>query len=88
MPEVDLSKAVGVFPKTKFSMLIPEVEERMRALCGGSVRHVILCGVEVRIFFIFFLNVEIQEVSLFFFFFPRIFKSRFSLFCSYRALIN
>jgi isochorismate hydrolase len=49
VPEVNLSKAAGVFSKTKFSMLIPEVEEKMRTLCGGNVHHVILCGVEAHV---------------------------------------
>ncbi|CAG5123516.1 unnamed protein product [Candidula unifasciata] len=49
VPEVNISNAVGIFPKTKFSMLIPEVDEKMRALCGGNVHHVILCGVEAHV---------------------------------------
>ncbi|BFZ18692.1 hypothetical protein BsWGS_21731 [Bradybaena similaris] len=49
VPDINISNAVGVFPKTKFSMLIPEVEEKMRILCGGNVHHVILCGVEAHV---------------------------------------
>lgn len=47
MSEVNITNAVGVFPKTKFSMVLPEVEEKLKTLCGGNVRHVILCGIEV-----------------------------------------
>ncbi|KAH9518631.1 Isochorismatase domain-containing protein 1 [Bulinus truncatus] len=49
VPEVNISNAVGVFPKTKFSMLIPEVEEKLKTLCSGNVRHVILCGIETHV---------------------------------------
>ncbi|KAK3798380.1 hypothetical protein RRG08_063390 [Elysia crispata] len=49
VPEVNISNAVQVFPKTKFSMLIPEVEEKMKSLCGGEVNHVILCGIETHV---------------------------------------
>uniref|UniRef100_A0A0B7BWS4 Isochorismatase domain-containing protein 1 n=1 Tax=Arion vulgaris TaxID=1028688 RepID=A0A0B7BWS4_9EUPU len=49
VPEVNINSAVGVFPKSKFSMWIPEVEEKMRNLCGGNVHHVILCGVEAHV---------------------------------------
>lgn len=49
VPEVNISNAVQVFPKTKFSMLIPEVEEKLQTLCGGNVKHVILCGIETHV---------------------------------------
>ena len=45
--ELDISKAVGVYPKTKFSMLIPEVEKALDQL-SRPVKSVILCGIEVR----------------------------------------
>ena len=51
--EVKISNAVGVFPKTKFSMLVPDVEAAMSDLCRGEIKHVILCGIEVFIFYIF-----------------------------------
>ncbi|XP_059174107.1 isochorismatase domain-containing protein 1-like isoform X2 [Physella acuta] len=47
--EVNITNAVGVFPKTKFSMVLPEVEEKLKTLCGGNVRHIILCGVEAHV---------------------------------------
>ncbi|GFO32733.1 isochorismatase domain-containing protein 1 [Plakobranchus ocellatus] len=49
VPEVNISNAVQVFPKTKFSMLVPEVEEKLKTLCGGNVKHVILCGIETHV---------------------------------------
>lgn len=45
--ELDISHAVGVFEKTKFSMVLPEVEEKLKSLCGGEVKHVVLFGIEV-----------------------------------------
>ena len=50
--EVKISNAVGVFPKTKFSMLVPDVEAAMSDLCRGEIKHVILCGIEVFISYI------------------------------------
>ena len=47
VPELDISHAVEVFPKTKFSMVLPEVEEKLKTLCDGNVKHVILFGIEV-----------------------------------------
>jgi hypothetical protein len=47
--ELDISHAVGVYDKTKFSMVLPEVEEKMKELCAGDVRHVVLFGIEVRL---------------------------------------
>ncbi|XP_064645091.1 isochorismatase domain-containing protein 1-like [Lineus longissimus] len=47
--ELDTSNAVGVYPKTKFSMLIPAVEERLGTLCGGNVKHVVLFGIETHV---------------------------------------
>lgn len=47
MNELDISKAVGKFEKTKFSMLVPAVMEKMKTLCEGDVRHVVLFGIEV-----------------------------------------
>ena len=45
--ELDISKAVGKYEKTKFSMLVPDVEEKMKTLCDGDVQHVVLFGIEV-----------------------------------------
>ncbi|CAL1534351.1 unnamed protein product [Lymnaea stagnalis] len=49
VPEVNITNAVNIFPKTKFSMIIPEVEEVLKTLRGGHVRHVILCGIETHV---------------------------------------
>ena len=48
--ELDISHAAGVFPKTKFSMVIPEVEAKMAELCEGQLEAVILFGIEVSTF--------------------------------------
>ena len=45
--ELDISNAVGKFEKTKFSMVVPEVEDKLKTLCGGDVKHVVLFGIEV-----------------------------------------
>ncbi len=54
--ELDTSSAVGVFPKTKFSMLVPEVEQALPGLCEGNLKHVILFGIEAS-------TMEIVELS-------------------------
>jgi len=45
--ELDVSHAVAVVSKTKFSMVLPEVEKLLPTLCGGKLKHVVLFGVEV-----------------------------------------
>jgi len=47
--EVNISNAVAVYPKTKFTMLVPDLEEHMTRLCGGEIKHVILCGIEAHV---------------------------------------
>jgi len=47
--ELDISNAAVVAPKTKFSMLVPEVEEKLKTLCNGDVKHVVLCGIETHV---------------------------------------
>ncbi|KAH3886432.1 isochorismatase domain-containing protein 1-like [Dreissena polymorpha] len=49
VPELDISHAVGVFDKTKFSMVIPSVEEKLKTLCEGSVQHAVLFGIETHV---------------------------------------
>jgi nicotinamidase-related amidase len=49
VPELSTSHAVGVFEKTKFTMLIPEVESILSQLCGGRLRHIVLFGVETHV---------------------------------------
>lgn len=41
--------AVGVFQKTKFSMLTPEVEHKLPDLCDGALKYVIVFGVETHV---------------------------------------
>ena len=45
--ELNIDHAVGVYPKTKFSMVVPEVEAAMAKLCGGHLKCAVLFGVEV-----------------------------------------
>ncbi|KAK6190776.1 hypothetical protein SNE40_002567 [Patella caerulea] len=47
--ELDISHATQVFPKTKFSMVLPEVEETMKTLRNGSLKHVVLFGIETHV---------------------------------------
>ena len=47
--EIDIKHAIGVVPKTKFSMIIPEVETLMKSTCNGQLKCAILFGVEVNI---------------------------------------
>lgn len=44
--EMDLTGAKLVFPKTKFSMVVPEVEAALAEIPGA--RSIVLFGVEVR----------------------------------------
>lgn len=48
--ELDISHAVGVYSKTKFSMVIPEVRTQLEELCGGQLQCVVLFGIEVGFF--------------------------------------
>ncbi|KAL5017701.1 hypothetical protein ScPMuIL_005216 [Solemya velum] len=45
VPELDVSD-LKVFPKTQFSMIIPEVEEYMHKL--SDTKSVVLCGIETQ----------------------------------------
>ncbi|XP_077993695.1 isochorismatase domain-containing protein 1-like [Glandiceps talaboti] len=45
--ELDITNAKGPFPKTKFSMLIPEVEEAMKEI--PNLKAVLLCGIEAHV---------------------------------------
>ncbi|KAK7788883.1 hypothetical protein R5R35_013449 [Gryllus longicercus] len=47
--ELDVKHAVGVYPKTRFSMLTPEVSSLIDALCGGHLQCVVLFGVEAHV---------------------------------------
>ncbi|CAL4084012.1 unnamed protein product, partial [Meganyctiphanes norvegica] len=44
--ELDISHAVAVVPKTKFTMVVPEVEVKMAVLCDGGLQSIVLCGIE------------------------------------------
>ncbi|PSN37546.1 hypothetical protein C0J52_12550 [Blattella germanica] len=44
--ELDISHAHGVYPKTKFSMVVPDVAAELGTLCGGKLDCVVLFGIE------------------------------------------
>lgn len=48
--ELDIGHAVGVFPKTLFSMCTSEVKSKLDELYGGDgnkLEHIVLFGIEV-----------------------------------------
>ena len=45
--ELDIQHASCVVPKTKFSMLVDDVKQKLPSLCGGNLSHVVLFGIEV-----------------------------------------
>ena len=45
--EINIQHALAVVPKTKFSMIVPEVEPLLKEVCGGNLKVAILFGVEV-----------------------------------------
>jgi len=47
--ELDVSHAAGVFAKTRFSMVVPEVEKTMEQLCDGQLQCAVLFGVEAHV---------------------------------------
>ena len=47
MSEIDIQHALAIVPKTKFSMVVPEVEPLLKEVCGGNLKVAILFGVEV-----------------------------------------
>lgn len=47
MPELKIQHAVGIYDKTRFSMLVPPVESLLPQLCNGQLKHVVIFGIEV-----------------------------------------
>ncbi|XP_063953701.1 isochorismatase domain-containing protein 1-like [Lytechinus pictus] len=45
--DLDISRALGVYPKTKFSMVIPEVEAHLNSLT--NLKSIILLGIEAHV---------------------------------------
>ena len=45
--ELDIQHASCVVPKTKFSMLVGDVKQKLPTLCGGNLSHIVLFGIEV-----------------------------------------
>ncbi|XP_021950863.1 isochorismatase domain-containing protein 1-like [Folsomia candida] len=49
VPDIDISKALIVVSKTRFSMLVPDVERLLHSLCDGILESVVLFGIETHI---------------------------------------
>lgn len=47
--EINIEHAAKVVPKTKFSMVIPEVENAMNTICNGQIKCAILFGIEAHV---------------------------------------
>ncbi|XP_063229281.1 isochorismatase domain-containing protein 1-like [Bacillus rossius redtenbacheri] len=47
--ELDISHAVGVYPKTRFSMLEPQVVNHLGSLCSSQLECVVLFGIEAHV---------------------------------------
>jgi len=45
--DIDISKALLVIAKTRFSMLVPEVDRLLHQLCDGILESIVLFGIEV-----------------------------------------
>lgn len=45
--QIDITHAAVVAPKTKFSMIIPQIENEVEKLFNGKLKCAILFGVEV-----------------------------------------
>ncbi|KAH8381614.1 hypothetical protein KR093_009403 [Drosophila rubida] len=47
--ELDVGHACSVIPKTKFSMIVPPVEEKMKSIFGGVPQTAVLFGLETHV---------------------------------------
>ncbi|KAF2353941.1 Isochorismatase-like [Trinorchestia longiramus] len=47
--DIETYEAVAVLSKTKFSMLVPEMENHLETLCDGNMASVVLCGMETHV---------------------------------------
>ncbi|XP_071448440.1 isochorismatase domain-containing protein 1-like [Hetaerina americana] len=47
--ELDVRHAYRMYSKTKFSMIIPEVQRELKSFCNGELKCVVLFGVEAHI---------------------------------------
>lgn len=59
---MDLTGVKLVLPKTKFSMVMPEVETALAEIPG--VRSIVLFGVEVSILFFMFLQIFYRSITV------------------------
>lgn len=46
--DIDISHAKAVIPKTRFSMVVPELETKIKEIFGDKPDDVVLYGLEVR----------------------------------------
>lgn len=44
--ELDIAHACAVVPKTRFSMLVPPIEEKMKNIFNGKPKTAVIFGVE------------------------------------------
>ncbi|CAG2055351.1 unnamed protein product, partial [Timema podura] len=47
--ELDIAHAYRVYPKTRFSMLVPELVAELGGLCGNNLECVVLFGIEAHV---------------------------------------
>lgn len=45
--EIDTSKAIVIVQRSRFSMIVPEVERQLQKLCDGILETIVLFGMEV-----------------------------------------
>jgi len=60
VPELKIDHAVGVYDKTRFSMIVPPVESLLPQLCNGQLKHVVLFGIEVQMHTTVKLNTYVE----------------------------
>lgn len=48
VPEIDVSHADAVISKTRFSMVVPEFEAKVKEIFGDKPTDVVLYGLEVK----------------------------------------
>ena len=46
VPDIDVKHACAIIQKTKFSMMVPELETKIKEIFGGKPRDVVLFGLE------------------------------------------
>lgn len=49
VPDLDISHAAAIISKTQFSMLVPELENKIKTIYGEKPCDVVLYGLEVKL---------------------------------------